>query len=168
MAHPACTANCEAVKEDVRVYIKAICNIAPGEELFIDYAPELPSKTKSLSEYACRCGTRRCRGTMLGRARARPACCSDCDRHMEPGRLHHAPHPRRPNGDVGAVAGRNDHQAAERAAVEAAHARPRAPALATQRDKCTTPSTGAGPEADKETSIADSTICWNAAPDKDI
>ncbi|QBR04407.1 SET domain-containing protein [Paraburkholderia pallida] len=64
----ACTANCEAVEEGGRVYIEAIRNIAPGEELFIDYALEVPSKTKSLSEYVCRCGTRRCRGTMLGRA----------------------------------------------------------------------------------------------------
>ena len=64
----ACTANCDAVEEGGRVYIEAIRNIAPGEELFINYALEVPSKTKSLSDYACRCGTRRCRGTMLGLA----------------------------------------------------------------------------------------------------
>ena len=64
----ACTANCEAVEEGGRVYIEAIRNIAPGEELFIDYALEVSSKRKSLSVYVCRCGTRRCRGTMLGLA----------------------------------------------------------------------------------------------------
>lgn len=40
----ACSANCEAVEEAGHVYIEAIRNIAPGEELFIDYALKLPSE----------------------------------------------------------------------------------------------------------------------------
>ncbi|MEM5314266.1 SET domain-containing protein-lysine N-methyltransferase [Paraburkholderia sp. JHI869] len=64
----ACTANCEAVEEAGRVYIETLREIEPGEELFIDYALEIPPKerSKSLSEYACRCGAKHCRGTMLG------------------------------------------------------------------------------------------------------
>lgn len=63
----ACSANCEAIEEGGRVYIEAIRNIAAGEELFIDYALEVAPDTsrKSLSHYACRCGSRRCRATML-------------------------------------------------------------------------------------------------------
>jgi uncharacterized protein len=58
----ACSANCEPVEEGGRVYIEAIRNIAPGEELFIDYALEIPPETagEASKEYACRCGTRRC------------------------------------------------------------------------------------------------------------
>lgn len=64
----ACKANCEAIEQSGRVYINALRDIQPGEELFIDYALEVPPKgrTGSLQEYACRCGARRCRGTMLG------------------------------------------------------------------------------------------------------
>jgi uncharacterized protein len=64
----ACVANCEAVEQAGRVYIETIRDIAPGEELFIDYALEVPraSYRDALAEYACRCGTKRCRGTMLG------------------------------------------------------------------------------------------------------
>jgi uncharacterized protein len=63
----ACTANCKAVEEAGRVYIEATRHIKPGEELFIDYALEVPPEAldESVKEYACRCGTRRCRGTML-------------------------------------------------------------------------------------------------------
>ena len=63
----ACEPNCEAVEDAGRVYIEAIRDIEPGEELFIDYALEVPPETagESKNEYACRCGTRRCRGTML-------------------------------------------------------------------------------------------------------
>ncbi|SDD27755.1 SET domain-containing protein [Paraburkholderia lycopersici] len=63
----ACAANCEAVEEAGRVYIEATRIIKPGEELFIDYALEVPPKARSdaFRDYACRCGTRRCRGSML-------------------------------------------------------------------------------------------------------
>ncbi|WP_434667237.1 SET domain-containing protein-lysine N-methyltransferase [Paraburkholderia sp. A3BS-1L] len=50
-----------------RVYIETIRNIAPGEELFIDYALEVAPEMagEANKEYACRCRTKRCRGTML-------------------------------------------------------------------------------------------------------
>ncbi len=64
----ACAANCEAVEDSGRVYIETIREIAAGEELFIDYALEIDQQTddEAQREYACRCGTPCCRGTMLG------------------------------------------------------------------------------------------------------
>jgi uncharacterized protein len=63
----ACDPNCEADEQDGRVFIKALRPIAPGEELFYDYGLTIDEKyTKKLKrEYACRCGARECRGTML-------------------------------------------------------------------------------------------------------
>ncbi|TDV11718.1 SET domain-containing protein [Paraburkholderia caballeronis] len=65
----ACVANCEAIEDGNRVFIEAIRDIGPGEELFIDYALEVPPKTDqaTLDGYRCRCGSKKCRGTMLGR-----------------------------------------------------------------------------------------------------
>ena len=64
----ACAANCEAIEDSGRVYIDAIRDIAPGEELFIDYALEIEelADDNAQREYVCRCGTAGCRGTMLG------------------------------------------------------------------------------------------------------
>ncbi|WP_322048940.1 SET domain-containing protein [Paraburkholderia sp. J67] len=64
----ACAANCEAVEDNGRVYIEAIRDIAPGEELFIDYALEIEEQVdaEAQRDYACRCGNACCRGTMLG------------------------------------------------------------------------------------------------------
>jgi SET domain-containing protein len=51
----ACMANCEAIEEAGRVYIDALRDIQPGEELLIDYALEIPPKARedSSSEYTC-------------------------------------------------------------------------------------------------------------------
>jgi SET domain-containing protein len=65
----SCNPNCETVIEQSRVFVEAIRNIKPGEELGYDYqltwystdAPE------DLALYACRCGAAKCRGTMLDR-----------------------------------------------------------------------------------------------------
>ena len=63
----SCDPNCEAVWEDRRVFIEAIRNIQPGVELAYDYAYEhngrLTKKQKAF--YVCRCGSERCRGTIL-------------------------------------------------------------------------------------------------------
>ena len=63
----ACTPNCEADEQDGRIFIKALRDIAPGEELFYDYGLVIDERyTKKLKkQFACRCGTRGCRGTML-------------------------------------------------------------------------------------------------------
>ncbi|HEY2124185.1 MAG TPA: SET domain-containing protein-lysine N-methyltransferase [Chthoniobacterales bacterium] len=64
----SCAPNCEAIEEGNRVFIYALRAILPGEELFYDYGLEVDERrTKKLErEYACHCGSRKCRGTMLG------------------------------------------------------------------------------------------------------
>jgi SET domain-containing protein len=63
----SCHPNCEAIEEDGRIFIYAIRDIEPGEELFYDYAMEIdePITRKSENEFKCHCGAARCRGTML-------------------------------------------------------------------------------------------------------
>ena len=63
----ACGPNCEADEDDGRVFIKALRDIAPGEELNYDYGLILDGRhtQKVKKEFECRCGTPECRGTML-------------------------------------------------------------------------------------------------------
>ena len=62
-----CNPNCESIEEDGRVFIYAMRDIEPGEELFYDYALEIgePITKASKKEYECSCGSSSCRGTML-------------------------------------------------------------------------------------------------------
>jgi len=70
----SCAPNCEAVlveDEDApaksRVFIEAIRAIKPGEELTYDYGITLAERhTGRLKKiWACRCGSKKCTGTML-------------------------------------------------------------------------------------------------------
>ena len=63
----SCNPNCEAIEEDDRIFIYAMRDIQPGEELFYDYAMEIdePITEKSKKKFACHCGSSNCRGTML-------------------------------------------------------------------------------------------------------
>jgi len=63
----ACDPNCEADEVDGRVFIKALRDIQPGEELFYDYGLIIDERytPKLKKQYACRCGSPKCRGTML-------------------------------------------------------------------------------------------------------
>jgi len=63
----SCDPNCEAIEEDDRIFIYAMRDIEPTEELFYDYAMEIdePITEKSKKKFACRCGSSNCRGTML-------------------------------------------------------------------------------------------------------
>lgn len=63
----SCEPNCEADEVDGRVYIKALRNIAAGEELNYDYGLIIdePYTEKLLSEFPCWCGSEMCRGTLL-------------------------------------------------------------------------------------------------------
>lgn len=63
----ACEPNCEADEDEGRVFIRALRDIRPGEELFYDYGLVIDERyTPQLKkDYACRCGSPRCRGTML-------------------------------------------------------------------------------------------------------
>lgn len=63
----ACTPNCEAVDEDGHIFVEAIRRIAPGEELTYDYHLSLGARRTKKDEiaYQCRCGSRKCRSTMI-------------------------------------------------------------------------------------------------------
>jgi SET domain-containing protein len=65
----SCAPNCETIIEKSRVFIEAIRNIKPGEELGYDYQLtwESTDDPAELANYTCRCGAKRCRGTMLDR-----------------------------------------------------------------------------------------------------
>ncbi len=62
-----CDPNCEIEIEKGRIYVDADRDIEPGEELTYDYAYEREEGDDEEAErlYACRCGARRCRGTIL-------------------------------------------------------------------------------------------------------
>jgi uncharacterized protein len=66
----SCDPNCEPFEDDRgRVYIAARRTIRRGEELAYDYRLNVDGRltAKLKAAYACRCGARRCRGTMLGK-----------------------------------------------------------------------------------------------------
>ena len=64
----SCDPNCEAIEEDdERVFIDALRDLQPGEELFYDYQLEVdePITAEVKAESRCDCGAASCRGTML-------------------------------------------------------------------------------------------------------
>jgi SET domain-containing protein len=64
----SCDPNCEAIEDDdERVFIHALRNLRPGEELFYDYrlAIDAPRTAELEEEAKCFCGSVKCRGTML-------------------------------------------------------------------------------------------------------
>ncbi len=67
----ACAPNCEADEVDGRIFIKALRALKPGQELFYDYGLIIDQRytPKLKKEYACRCGAKTCRGTMLASKR---------------------------------------------------------------------------------------------------
>ncbi len=71
----SCDPNCESVIEDRRVFIEAVRTIQPGDELTYDYQigrdKDDPPNVDQI--FACRCGARSCRGTMLWPAEAQAA-----------------------------------------------------------------------------------------------
>jgi uncharacterized protein len=64
----SCAPNCEIEEEGHRIFIEARRDIRLGDELTYDYNLQIGEKhTKAAKrEHACFCGSRRCRGTMLG------------------------------------------------------------------------------------------------------
>ena len=62
-----CQANCEAEEVGGRIFVRALRDIAPGEELNYDYGLVLEGRhtPKVKKQFACRCGAEKCRGTML-------------------------------------------------------------------------------------------------------
>ncbi len=69
----ACAPNCEADQQGNRVFIRALRDIAAGEELNFDYGLIIDERytPKLKAEYACWCGADECRGTMLAPKRRR-------------------------------------------------------------------------------------------------
>ena len=63
----ACDPNCESDEVEGRVFIKALRDLQPGEELFYDYGLVIDERytPKLKKEYECRCGSANCRRTML-------------------------------------------------------------------------------------------------------
>jgi uncharacterized protein len=63
----ACAPNCEADEQDGRIFIKALRDIAAGEELNYDYGLIIDEEytPELLAEYPCWCGAASCRGTLL-------------------------------------------------------------------------------------------------------
>ncbi|MFZ3377152.1 MAG: SET domain-containing protein-lysine N-methyltransferase [Chthoniobacterales bacterium] len=64
----SCQPNCEAIEEeDERVFIYALRDLRPGEELFYDYALEMdePVTEQLKKDCECFCGVPECRRTML-------------------------------------------------------------------------------------------------------
>ncbi len=63
----SCEPNCEAVTDRRHVYIEALRDIAAGEELLYDYnLTRHDDDAENLEQrYACHCGAKNCRGTML-------------------------------------------------------------------------------------------------------
>jgi SET domain-containing protein len=63
----ACAPNCESEVQDGRVFIHALRDIEPGEELFYDYRLVIDERytAKLKKDYECRCGSPACRRTML-------------------------------------------------------------------------------------------------------
>ncbi len=63
----SCEPNCEAIIENGHVFIQALKGVAAGVELTYDYNLTLEDHDDPHLEerYACHCGAKTCRGTML-------------------------------------------------------------------------------------------------------
>jgi SET domain-containing protein len=63
----SCDPNCEALEDKGRVFIYALRNLQPGEELFYDYALKVdePRGAETEKQFPCHCGAKTCRGTLL-------------------------------------------------------------------------------------------------------
>jgi uncharacterized protein len=64
----ACEPNCAAFEVDgedglLHIHVEALTDIEPGDELFLDY--QLNAQPDRPGQYACRCASTRCRGSML-------------------------------------------------------------------------------------------------------
>lgn len=69
----SCAPNCEADEVDGRIFIRALRDIEPDEELNYDYGLVIdePLTARLKAQYACRCGAPSCRGTLLAPRRRR-------------------------------------------------------------------------------------------------
>jgi SET domain-containing protein len=65
----SCDPNCDAIVEDKRIWIETIRDVKRGEELAYDYAYILEERHSPAvkKRYPCYCGSKNCRGTILGK-----------------------------------------------------------------------------------------------------
>ncbi len=63
----SCDPNCDTYEKDKRMFIRAIRDIRPGEELSYDYCIEAGERlTQAVkARWPCWCGAKKCRGTVL-------------------------------------------------------------------------------------------------------
>ncbi|MCE5211055.1 MAG: SET domain-containing protein-lysine N-methyltransferase [Deltaproteobacteria bacterium] len=63
----SCEPNLESDQDGYRIFLKALRNIKAGEELTYDYGLiiDIRKTARVKKEYACLCGSKKCRGTML-------------------------------------------------------------------------------------------------------
>jgi len=64
----SCDPNCEAIQyDDDTIFIESLKSIPKGQEITYDYHLEVPGKItdKVKKEYACFCGSPKCRGTQI-------------------------------------------------------------------------------------------------------
>lgn len=61
----SCEPNCETSVDGQRVFVHALRPIQPGEELTYDYNLRPGDPDDGPDAYACRCGAKSCRGTMI-------------------------------------------------------------------------------------------------------
>jgi SET domain-containing protein len=63
----SCDGNCEAIEDRKRIFLEARRSIKAGEELLYDYQYERTDDHTEEDEkfYACRCGSPKCRGSIL-------------------------------------------------------------------------------------------------------
>ena len=67
----SCDPNCDAVIDDLRIWIETIRDVEPGEELSYDYAYVLDERHTPAAKrrFPCHCGSVKCRGTILAKKR---------------------------------------------------------------------------------------------------
>jgi SET domain-containing protein len=61
----SCEPNCETSVEGHKVFVHALRRIRPGEEMTYDYNLRPGDPDDSPEDYACKCGSKSCRGTMV-------------------------------------------------------------------------------------------------------
>jgi SET domain-containing protein len=63
----SCDPNCETFEEDDRIFVYTLRSLKAGDELLYDYkmVPAERRTKKIEKEFACHCGSAKCRGTML-------------------------------------------------------------------------------------------------------
>lgn len=67
----SCKPNCESDIVEGRIWIESLRNIRAGDELNYDYniTLETPHTPAEKRRWSCRCGSKNCRGTLLGKKR---------------------------------------------------------------------------------------------------